>query len=130
MRNRTVMSKNLEKEVQRLIYEYGDEVRNYAYLIVPEVGKDAKNRLRQKSPKRTGTYAKDWNVKTQKKRLDIQTDVYNKEHYRLTHLLEYGHIAKNGRRVGQRAHIADVDQWAVGELVDRLTTAIQYGRVL
>ena len=109
---------------------YGDEVRNYAFFIVPEVAKDAKKRLAKVSPKRTGAYAKDWYVTTKKTRLDVNSDVHNKEHYRLTHLLEYGHIAKNGKRVGARPHIAQVNEWAVDEVYYRLCDAIQYGRVI
>lgn len=116
--------------VQKILQEYGDSVRETLNEIIPETGKEAKKRLKQESPQRTGAYSRSWSVQNTKTRLGVTAEVHNKEKYRLTHLLEYGHIAKNGRRVGARPHIAKVNEWAVDELFNRLTTAIQSGRTI
>lgn len=61
--------------------------------------------LKELSPKRTGEYAKSWGTKWDKKaRMSI---VWNRKHYRLTHLLEYGHVTNNWQgRVPAHPHIA------------------------
>ena len=116
--------------IQKLLQEYGDQVRDLVDEIIPETGKEAKKQVKQESPQRTGAYARSWAVQNKKSRLGVTSEVHNKEKYRLTHLLEYGHIAANGRRVGARPHIAKVNEWAVNELFRRLTTALESGRTL
>ena len=42
--------------------------------------------------------------------------VFNKKHYQLTHLLEYGHQSRNGGRVRAFSHIAPVNE-QIGDMI-------------
>lgn len=83
-----------------------------AVEIVPE---ETAEDLRQTSPKDHGDYAKSWTVKRQG---SLSAIVHNKEHYRLTHLLERGHTKANqygkfAGRVPARVHIAPAESRAI-----------------
>lgn len=135
-----VKAEEFASTMQKLLTEYGDEVRNLTYEIVPEVGKEASKRLKQTSPSDTGAYRRGWAVQNAKDRLGISSTVHNAKRYRLTHLLENGHINKEGRRVQLKngkwvhivnprtpayPHIAKVEQWAVHELEAEIKEAIK-----
>ena len=58
----------------------------------------------------SGDYAHSWTFKVEKVKGDYAGVVYNKEHYRLTHLLEHGHISANqygryDKKVAPKQHI-------------------------
>ena len=113
----------LAKAIQKTLAEYEGVTVDSMKAAVDKVSKEAVRELKGSSPKRTGAYAKSWAAK--KARLTnkwaYQKTVYNKEHYRLTHLLEKGHRvvgAKNGRtRVDPIPHIEKVEKKAVENLV-------------
>lgn len=127
----------LESSIQKLLKEYGDDVRTAVNVAVPEVAKEAAKQLRKTSPSDTGDYRRNWSVKKESSRTDVKSTVYNAKHYRLTHLLEYGHVLKTGKRVAggryvvettgfvkARPHIAKVEAWAVQELEERVKEAV------
>lgn len=107
-----------------------DEVIKQA---VDETGKSGRAQLRNDSPKRTGAYAKSWTFgqNTTKRNPHAYTrTLYAKSpHYRLTHLLEYGHrLVRNGRVYGRaRAipHIAPVEERVEVELEERILDGIR-----
>ena len=116
----------LSKAIQKTLAEYEGVTIESMKAAVDKASKEAVRELKSSSPKRTGAYAKSWAAK--KARLTnkwaYQKTVYNKEHYRLTHLLEKGHRvvgAKNGRTwVDARPHIEKVEQKAVETLVNEM----------
>ena len=116
----------LAKAIQKTLSEYEGVTVDNMKAAVDKVSKEAVRELKSSSPNRTGAYAKSWAAK--KARLTnkwaYQKTVYNKEHYRLTHLLEKGHKvvgAKNGRTwVDARPHIEKVEQKAVETLVNEM----------
>ena len=116
----------LAKAIQKTLAEYEGVTVDSMKAAVDKASKEAVRELKGSSPKRTGEYAKSWAAK--KARLTnkwaYQKTVYNKEHYRLTHLLEKGHKvvgAKNGRTwVDARPHIEKVEQKAVETLVNEM----------
>lgn len=66
------------------------------------------NKLKSNSPKRTGKYAKSWKVKQVSGRGYVHNTIYNTR-YQLTHLLEKGHVKRNGGFVPPKVHIAPVE---------------------
>ena len=116
----------LSKAIQKTLAEYEGVTIDSMKAAVDKASKEAVRELKSSSPNRTGAYAKSWAAK--KARLTnkwaYQKTVYNKEHYRLTHLLEKGHRvvgAKNGRTwVDARPHIEKVEQKAVETLVNEM----------
>ena len=85
-------------------------------VVLPETVDD----LKATSPKDHGDYAQDW---TFKRTGGLSFVVYNKDHYRLTHLLEKGHAKANQHgsypgRVPARVHIKPAEQRACQRLVE------------
>ena len=107
-----------------------DEVIKQA---IDETGKSGRAQLRNDSPKRTGAYSKSWafgpNVTKRNPHTYTRTLYAKSPHYRLTHLLEYGHrLVRNGRVIGRvRAipHIAPVDEMVQEELEQRILDGIR-----
>lgn len=113
----------LAKAIQKTLAEYEGVTVDGMKAAVDKVSKEAVRELKGSSPRRSGAYAKSWTSKKTKltNKWAYEKTVYNKDHYRLTHLLEKGHKvvgAKNGRtRVGPIPHIEKVEKKAVENLV-------------
>ena len=85
-------SLNFEQTVKFMLQNYSAAAAQATFKVVPEVAKEAAQKLKQTSPKRQGKYARSWKVKQEKGRLKVMVTVFSdKPEYRLTHLLEYGH---------------------------------------
>ena len=118
---------DLNKAVEEVLNQYGDEVYKVMGESIKEVAEEATNRLKQSNSfapggHPTGVYAQDWiNEELQSKALSVSRVVHNQEHYRLTHLLEKGHVIRNGTgrtfgKTGAYPHIGPVNDWANKEL--------------
>lgn len=114
---------DLSAAVREILDEYGEEVNAIMTDCVDEVAHEAAQKLQSVSkfaPNRSpsGEYSKSWTVDKEKAgRLGVKRVVHNEEHYRLTHLLENGHVSRNGThrtfgRVRAYPHIAPVNAWA------------------
>ena len=91
-----------------ILEDYQSHVKGVAKEASEQAAKNTAKRLRSLShPKMTGDYARGWGVMKQGMDTFI---VYNKTEYRLTHLLENGHVSRNQYgdwgRVGAIKHIA------------------------
>ncbi len=103
------------------------ELETYTKEVVEDIAKAANevstelvSTLKQSSPKKTGKYAKSWTKKKEGNRYRV----YNKK-YQLTHLLEYGHVKRNGGRVAAKAHIRPAEEDAVKEFVEKVERAVK-----
>lgn len=120
----------LDSAINELLKEYGEEVYDAVNDSVDEVISLATDKLRAVNhwaEDGSGAYAGSWaNKETQKTVLTVKKVVYNEEHYRLTHLLEHGHLVRNGTgrigsgkkdRVDAYPHIGPVNDWVQAEAV-------------
>lgn len=123
------LKEGIEGAISKYLEEYSDEVIHATEKIVVDVAKDSVKKLKADSPKREGAskhqYSKGWTYKLDNKRLRVGAVIYGKKGtYNLAHLLEYGHVLRNGgRTVGEasaRPHIKKVEEWAIHEFEIRL----------
>lgn len=103
---------DLSDEISKMLTEYVDNVEEIVEEETDNLIKEAKLDLATKSPKDKGDYARSWTI-TQKKYKGLHVYsrvIHNKDHYRLTHLLEFGHHAKDGSWVPAQPHIRSTEQ--------------------
>ena len=125
MANQKVDIDELANVIGESFERYGELSAEAVREVVEQTAKDTVERLKQTSPKEYGNYAESWTYdKNALKggKLRSHTVVFNKKHYRLTHLLEYGHdlVTKTGKKLDNRAearpHIANVERIAIETL--------------
>lgn len=123
----TIQPEKLTDEIQKILDEYGDEARAALNEAISETAKEAQTQLRQKNQGRKiwKKYPKGWSVQIKAGRLDVEGIVYNKDHYRLTHLLEFGHATRNGGRTAAFPHIEEVNAFAQKDVLERLREKLQ-----
>lgn len=108
-------------QMKELLDEVNKDVQDAAKKSINAVSKEAVQKLKNTSPRKTGSYSKGWSVK---KLGEMDAVVYNRTDAPLTHLLENGHAIVNkkgtyGRTHGIK-HIAPVEEWASDELPRRI----------
>lgn len=124
---------NFAEVVQKFIKDYSFEVLDDVFETVDEVAKEAVTRLRQTSSAQfgNGDYAKGWTKKLEKGRVSAYATVYGKKPtYALAHLLENGHVTRNGTgrtyaRTPAHPHIQEINDWAQDEAYDRIVQKLE-----
>ena len=95
---------SISEQLDNIMNEIVKEVDELSNITSRNVAKDTAKDLRNTSPKRTGAYAKDWAVKSERGAGGSMIyTVHNTKHYQLTHLLENGHIIRNKKGEYSRA---------------------------
>ena len=131
-----VTTKNLASEILTELETYTEGVSEAADRAVGEVAKEAQKKLKATRSAQDSNiwrkYPLGWTIKSKKKKGRREEIVWNARHYRLTHLLENGHVIKNGtgRTYGRtRAfeHIAPVNKEAQEKLEQAIMEAIEKG---
>lgn len=106
----------LADAISGILDEYQDEVDENISEITVRLGKAGVKALKQETrkafPDGTGEYARGWKAREDRGRMNTTVTIYN-EHYGLPHLLEHGHVIRNGTGrvygdVRPREHIAPV----------------------
>jgi len=109
---------------------YNKEFKRKVNNSVDTVGKEAVAKLKATSPKKTGDYAKGWRLKRERGSNGINdVTIHNATDYRLTHLLENGHVIRNkkgtyGRTSGIK-HIAPVEDYFNSEVVEEIKRELE-----
>ena len=117
---------NFATEMTKLLNEYGIEAREILNDAVPEAADICVKMIRSNSRKETGKYARGWTKKEQYYRgMGTSYVVYNKDRYRVAHLLEHGHKVANkygtyGTTAGDNV-IADAQDYAEEWLYDEVS---------
>lgn len=121
-------SLNFSREVQKLLEEYAEESVEAVTEAVDETRKAAVKRLRAVSRDTfgAGDYSKGWTSAIEKDRLGASAVVYGKTPTSsLAHLLEHGHVSRNGTgrtfgRVPAYPHIEEINEWAQEDVIRRV----------
>ncbi|HHK5543752.1 TPA: HK97 gp10 family phage protein [Bacillus thuringiensis] len=107
-------------ELARELQRYANVVEEELLTTQEEVADVAVEKLKQKSPKKTGAYRKGW-----RKKKEGNGVVIHNTQGQLTHLLEKGHAKVGGGRVPAQVHILPVEQYVIDELPRRIERALE-----
>ena len=109
--SKTIKPEMFAQAVKEYLEIYDEDIGEAVEEKSNQIGKEARDELKQTSPKKTGKYAKGWTVRKDKKNKNYYTvKVWNRTDYQLTHLLEFGHTTKNGGRTKAIPHIRPVEE--------------------
>ena len=113
---------NTVEEVDKAITEAGRAALDYLLENSPvDTSKSAKLHISGGKLKgSSGLYRKGWRMKTYTENGVKAVKVYNETCYQLTHLLEFGHLTKNGKFVKPVPHIKQAEELAERILEDKL----------
>ena len=85
-----------------------------------------KNEIATTAPKRTGAYRKSWTASQQEVRSNaLHITVHSKDRSQIAHLLEKGHIMRNGKRSKNYEHIHPAEQHSIEMLERDIRKALQ-----
>ena len=116
--------KDLMTQLNDVLQDYSKEVMDTYNTCGKEIADDTVSKLKRVKFGRydRGKYSKSWAVKQEKSNWGTDSYIiYNKKHYRLTHLLEFGHVVKNGTKrvvgkAGAIPHIKPMEEWVQQQL--------------
>nr|DAM94420.1 MAG TPA: putative tail component [Caudoviricetes sp.] len=120
--SKSISGEMLSKEIMKALEGYADDISDIVEKDANEIGKEAVKTIKQESPKgATGEYAKSWRLRKDKKgKNSYIVKLYNKDHYQLTHLLEFGHATADGGHTEAQPHIRPVEQEYSKKFEDKL----------
>ena len=124
---------NFAETVRKFLDDYDNDVYAEVSEAIAEVAKETAQKLKKASRDMfgNGEYAKGWTYKVEKGRLKVGATVYGKKPtYALAHLLEFGHVTRNGTgrtfpRTPAHEHIAPINDWAQDEAVNRAVSKLE-----
>ncbi len=116
----------MAQEIASALDDYDQRVVEKTKAVIDTLAKEAAADLRKESPKRTGAYRKGWAYQTAyESARERRNTVYNKTRYQLTHLLEFGHVTRNGTtRTKEIPHIAPENKKIQTKLEAQLKAAL------
>jgi hypothetical protein len=111
----TISASNLSSVVSKYLQEYSKEVSDAVEATTETVAQKASDELKGAGKFKGRKYRNSWTFEVHQKAGYTDAVVFNKKHYRLTHLLEFGHAKQNGGRTTAFEHIAPINN-EVGEM--------------
>lgn len=111
----SIKASQLSSEMKAMLEEYQTEVSEAVIEALKETADEATQELHTAGTFSGTKYRSSWTNEIQKKKFYSDAVVYNKKHYQLTHLLEFGHAKQNGGRTREFPHIAPVNE-KVGDI--------------
>lgn len=131
----TIKPSQLSDAVREILEEASSELKEKLDEIGKEAAESGVKELKKTSPKYTGdkkreykpgAYAMSWRFKRNYNAITGNSSytIHNRDHYRLTHLLENGHVNRDGSRTRNFIHIAPVNNSVCREYERKIEDAI------
>lgn len=126
----TIKPEDLQKALTEYLEDYVEDIQEGVEETTDSLTKEAVNELKTTSPRGKGTrqkpYYKGWTKqkgKINKGRYAVK--IHNRTNYQLTHLLEFGHATRNGRRTKAIPHIRPIEEKYKELYKKKITTVIK-----
>ncbi len=123
-----------QKGLIELLQDYTDSVTEGVKDAVREVAEETEAAIREASPvkkygKKKGRYKKGWIAEQRLSSTAVRSlySIHNKTDYQLTHLLEFGHINRDGSFTQPRPHIRAASDAAHEKLMNKVEDVIKKG---
>lgn len=122
-----VKPEGLEDAIMNALKEYTDDVIEGTKEATEKAAKTVKNEIQKNAPSKSGKYKKSWSTKkTIETSVRLEMTVYSPKRYMLAHLIEKGHVKKNGNGTTKaQAHIAPAEQKGIKQLEEDIKKIIQ-----
>ena len=129
-----VKPEQLDEAIRGQLETYSAEITKNINENLKEVADTTAETLKKGGAykERTGKYTPDWSVTARKAVSTTQGEqysVHNRKHYQLTHLLEKGHVTRNGKRTRACEHILPEEQAAEELAVEAVEKAVRSANV-
>ena len=125
-----IKPEQLDEAIRGQLETYSAEITKNINENLKEVADTTAETLKKGGAykERTGKYTPDWSVTARKAVSTTQGEQYsghNRKHYQLTHLLEKGHVTRNGKRTRAFEHILPAEQAAEELAVEAVEKAVR-----
>lgn len=129
--SKKIKADDMSSEIVRMLTEYTEEVTDIAKSVVDEISQGAMEETKNHIEWKDKVYSKNFALKKsfEDKRNKRNTWYVKAPYYRLTHLLEFGHITRNGGRTRSFPHVRYGDEFVKNNFEKRLKEAIEDARV-
>jgi len=131
MARKKIQPVDLTQTVSQLLEDYGAEASEALEEAMMDTAEDAVHQLRAvgrfaPNGHPSGAYSASWTMEPMRvSRYSSMWVIYNENHYRLAHLLEFGHAKQNGGRAPAYPHIAKVNTAVNVSLVQNFMRRIE-----
>ena len=119
-------------EITKMLTEYTDEVTEIARGVVENVAQGCADEIKNHITWKDKKYSKSFDLKTtfDDKRNLRKTWYVKSPHYRLTHLLEFGHVTRNGQsRTKKYPHVQYGEKFVAENLEREMKEGIENARI-
>ncbi len=116
-----INTSKLAEEINKALLTYTNEVVERVDTLAEFLAKEGVKKLKLRSPKRYGFYARSWKAS----KIGRSWVIHNVKHYRLTHLLEKSHALVGGGRSTAQPHIGPVEDELVAEYIKGVEEAVK-----
>lgn len=126
-----IKANELADAVTDLLSNYSEAVTEEAKKVVDEIAEQANEVVKNHITWHDKVYSGSFRVKTsfENTRNKRKTWYVESPHYRLTHLLEFGHITRNGGRTRSFPHVKYGDEFVRENFEKRMKEAIEQCRI-